>query len=281
MKRNSIKQLLMSSNYYVLNKKLIRSLGIETAFFLSALVEADEMLADDTGWFYQTSKALEDMTGLSNHKQSKCIEQLKDLGVLLQENRGLPCKRYFKIDYDKVDEILNTEILNTTVEENQKQDFKNFEVEFSKNLKTGFENSLNNKELNNKKLNKELIDDDDQKGQSTSSQQVEFKNKILELRNLAINSTGLSMVHVESLIKPYIYKEIDFDLFLKKIKASDFLMGKTKEKPTMFHFATKKGIDLVMADVYKNKSSSMNNDISGIDYGVDDETEKLYKSLGL
>lgn len=77
MERNSIKRLLMTSNYYVLNKTLVKNLGIETAFFLTTLVEADEMLADEEGWFYQMAPLLEEMTGLSNHKQSKCIEQQK------------------------------------------------------------------------------------------------------------------------------------------------------------------------------------------------------------
>lgn len=110
MEKNSIKQLLMTSNFYVLNKQLVKSLGIETAFFLTTLVEADETLADDEGWFYQTSKTLEEITGLSNHKQTKCIEQLISLGILLQENKGVPMKRYFKLNYDQILKFLNTRI---------------------------------------------------------------------------------------------------------------------------------------------------------------------------
>ena len=49
MEKSSIKQLLMASNFYILNKHLVKTLGIETAFFLTALVEADEILADKNG----------------------------------------------------------------------------------------------------------------------------------------------------------------------------------------------------------------------------------------
>ena len=70
MERNSIKHLLMSSNYFVLNKKLVKILGIETAFFLTSLAEADEMLADKDGWFYQTVPQMQEVTGLSEHKQN-------------------------------------------------------------------------------------------------------------------------------------------------------------------------------------------------------------------
>ncbi|MDO5788152.1 MAG: hypothetical protein Q4P79_01715 [Fusobacterium sp.] len=121
MERNSIKNLLMSSNYYALNKTLVKNLGIETAFFLTTLVEADETLADDDGWFYQTSKTLEEITGLSNHKQTKCIEQLISLDILVQENKGIPMKRYFKLNYDKI--LIS---LNTRIEKNSNQEFKKF-----------------------------------------------------------------------------------------------------------------------------------------------------------
>lgn len=151
MEKNSIKQLLMTSNFYVLNKQLVKSLGIETAFFLTALVEADETLADDEGWFYQTSKTLEEITGLSNHKQTKCIEQLISLGILLQENKGVPMKRYFKLNYDQI-----LKFLNTRIEKISNQELKKVESKSLKNLKTSFQKNSMNKEYSINNLDKEL-----------------------------------------------------------------------------------------------------------------------------
>lgn len=151
MEKNSIKQLLMTSNFYVLNKQLVKSLGIETAFFLTTLVEADETLADDEGWFYQTSKTLEEITGLSNHKQTKSIEQLISLGILLQENKGVPMKRYFKLNYDQI-----LKFLNTRIEKISNQELKKVESKSLKNLKTSFQKNSNNKEYNINNLDKEL-----------------------------------------------------------------------------------------------------------------------------
>ena len=108
MEKNSIKQLLMASNFYILNKHLVKTLGIETAFFLTALVEADEILADKNGWFYQTIPQIEKMTGLTKHKQTNCINELLILGILLQENKGMPMKRYFKLDYEKIAKLLSS-----------------------------------------------------------------------------------------------------------------------------------------------------------------------------
>lgn len=101
-----IKQLLMNSGYWVLNKKVVKELGIETAFLLSNFAEADTMMKDNNGWFYQTTETVEKMTGLNRYKQDKSIDELMELGILLKEVRGMPAKRYFKIDYQKVSDIV-------------------------------------------------------------------------------------------------------------------------------------------------------------------------------
>ena len=101
-----IKELLMSSGYWVLNKSIVKEFGIETAFLLSNLSEAESMMADQEGWFYQTSETLEELTGLSNHKQTLCINQLIEVGALYQQNKGMPRKRYFKIDYETIQRLV-------------------------------------------------------------------------------------------------------------------------------------------------------------------------------
>lgn len=206
MEKNSIKQLLMTSNFYVLNKQLVKSLGIETAFFLTTLVEADETLADDEGWFYQTSKTLEEITGLSNHKQTKSIEQLISLGILLQENKGVPMKRYFKLNYDQI-----LKFLNTRIEKISNQELKKVESKSLKNLKTSFQKNSNNKEYNINNLDKELniktttkLDnlnkiDQESKDSSTSSSSSPVENSsskekdtIYQIKS-ALQSHGISI----------------------------------------------------------------------------------------
>lgn len=178
MEDRTLKQLLMSSSYFVLNKQLVKRFGIETAFLLTTLIEASEYLSDDDGWFYKTGPALEEETGLSNHKQKNIIDELIKLGVLVQENKGMPMKRYFKIIFSKLEELafknINTEIektedtgvkkleskdlknLNPSIEENEKQGFKNFECKDSKNLNACIQKISNNIINNNNNLNKEI-----------------------------------------------------------------------------------------------------------------------------
>jgi hypothetical protein len=133
-----VKELLLSNNYWVLNKSVVSEFGVETAFILGVLAEAEKMLADEEGWFYQTSETIEELTGLSNHKQTSCFNVLKEKGILEQKNKGVPMKRYFKINFENIQKLL----------------FKNFKNCNSKNLKSSIQNFSNNKESSYKESNK-------------------------------------------------------------------------------------------------------------------------------
>lgn len=159
MEDRTLKQLLMSSSYFVLNKQIVKAIGIESGFLLTTLIEASDGLANEDGWFYKTAPSLEEETGLSNHKQSKIIEELTKLGILEQENKGMPMKRYFRINFQKIEELVfkkDLKNLKSSIEENEKQGFKNFESKDLKNSNACIEKISNNKELNNNNLNKEL-----------------------------------------------------------------------------------------------------------------------------
>lgn len=158
MEKSSIKQLLMASNFYILNKHLVKTLGIETAFFLTALVEADEILADKNGWFYQTIPQIEKMTGLTKHKQTNCINELLILGILLQENKGMPMKRYFKLDYEKIAKLLSSHKKDNSQEdrEGDSKEEKNQSAREEKNCHLGGKKIDTNKELYINNLDKKL-----------------------------------------------------------------------------------------------------------------------------
>ena len=160
MEDRTLKQLLMSSSYFVLNKQIVKTIGIEAGFLLTTLIEASDGLANDDGWFYKTAPSLEEETGLSNHKQSKIIEELTKLGILEQENKGMPMKRYFRINFQKIEELVfkiqDLKNSKPSIEENKKQGFKKFESKDLKNSNACIEKISNNKEYINNNLNKEL-----------------------------------------------------------------------------------------------------------------------------
>ena len=102
-----IKELMNSNNFWTLNKKLVASLGIEETFLMSVMSEAEKLLSDDEGWFYQTTDTLESFTGIKKDRQLRIIKNLISKGVLEKELRGLPRKRYFKFNYEAIRQLVD------------------------------------------------------------------------------------------------------------------------------------------------------------------------------
>ena len=155
MQERTFKQLLMSSNYYTLNKQIVKTLGIEPAFLLTILIEASDGLADDEGWFYQTIETLEELTGLSRHKQNKIIQDLIEAKILIQENRGTPCRRFFKISFQEIENLVfkKTETSLLKIDKLDCKKLTNYSV---KKSQTSLLKIDNNKEHNINNINKEL-----------------------------------------------------------------------------------------------------------------------------
>ena len=155
MLEKTFKQLLMSSNYYTLNKQIVKTLGIESAFLLTILIEASDGLADDEGWFYQTIEKIGELTGIGRHKQDKIIKDLIESKILEQKNKGVPCKRYFKINYEIIENLVFQK-QQTSLSQNDKLDCKKETNLFVKNSQTSLSQNDNNKEHNINNINKEL-----------------------------------------------------------------------------------------------------------------------------
>lgn len=141
MSQRLTKQLLLSSNYWVLNKEVVKLFGIETAFFLSNLAEAENLMSDKNGWFYQTTDTVEKITTLSRHKQNECIKRLEKANILEKNVRGMPARRFFRIDY---------KALSNLIVKNSQTRVKNF-------YNQDCEKSAGNKESSYKESNKESI----------------------------------------------------------------------------------------------------------------------------
>lgn len=149
---SSIKELLLSSNYWVVNKNILQQLGLEATFLLSAMAEADKMLSDENGWFYQTMETLEEITTLKRRKQDKAIELLIKQKILLQKNKGMPMKRFFKINYD----VLASKIAENSQPRKHKSDNQECVERTTKgvqNVQTKMCKTYNNKESTYKENN--------------------------------------------------------------------------------------------------------------------------------
>ena len=110
-----ILQLISTSNFITVNKDLIKELGLEEAILLGELASEYDYwnnkneIEDD--YFYSTIENIEEKTTLTAYKQRKCLEYLRFRGIIDIQIRGIPAKRYIKINEEKVIEIFNNKLL--------------------------------------------------------------------------------------------------------------------------------------------------------------------------
>ena len=158
MEDRTLKQLLMSSSYFVLNKQIVKSLGIESAFLLTILIEASDGLSDDEGWFYQTIEKIGELTGIGRHKQDKIIKDLIELKILEQKNKGVPCKRYFKINYSMIEDLVffNPQTRLSEIDNNKEYIINNLNKELNHKEHKSYEHEFADDDL--KKIKQWFVD---------------------------------------------------------------------------------------------------------------------------
>ena len=185
-----ILQLLASRNFITVNKTLIQTLGIEEAIMLGELAsEYDYWKSNgelEEGWFFSTVENVEENTTLTKYKQKKALDNLQKIGVLEVQRKGIPAKRYIKINEERVFEILsNKKSKNLT---SGSQEILLLEVKkFDRN------NNNNNNNNNNISLKKEIY-------KERNEEKCESENEINKDSNLPCteNSDTEKTVHVNS-----------------------------------------------------------------------------------
>lgn len=106
-----IAHLLAADGFIVTNKNLIRKLGLQEAALIGELCsefnywEARGELRD--GWFFSTVDNVERATGIKRTTQTTILNRLCGMGIVKVSKSGMPPKRYVKIQWDKLEEVLD------------------------------------------------------------------------------------------------------------------------------------------------------------------------------
>lgn len=112
-----MKQLLSSSAYLVVNKKLAKRVGIQAAILLADLIGKEQYFIDngmlDNGWFFNTSDNILKDTTLTRFQQNKAITLLKEIKFLDCKLKGIPATLHFKILEDNIYKYFKTSIKET------------------------------------------------------------------------------------------------------------------------------------------------------------------------
>lgn len=146
----NVLSLLANDNYIIVNKDIVKELGIIEAIILGEIASEytywnKRDMIDEEGYFYSTIENVKENTSLSQYQQSNALNALASRGLVSVKRKGVPAKRYIKLHEQAILNMLDNKILKnltTGCEEISSLDSKNFDINNNK------ENINNN---NNKK----------------------------------------------------------------------------------------------------------------------------------
>lgn len=93
--------------------------GITGALLLSQIVYWQNRMEGQ--WFYKTQADLEEETGLTRYEQEGARKKLVSCGVLEEAKRGIPAKLYFRVNQERLEELLVGENHHAGVGKNNNQ----------------------------------------------------------------------------------------------------------------------------------------------------------------
>jgi hypothetical protein len=102
--------LLSNNGYIIVNKALIKKLGLECAILIGELCSEysywEKQRKLENGFFYSTRENISNNTGLSSYHQRNAINKLVKKGIVLEKYEGIPLKRWYSLNLDRLYEIL-------------------------------------------------------------------------------------------------------------------------------------------------------------------------------
>lgn len=172
-KNRNILSILASDNYIVINRDLLKKYGINVTLMLCELASEynyfDKSGKLEDGMFYSTIDNISERTGLSKYQQAEALKALDEDGIVKSVIKGMPAKRYFKIDVEELTkQIANISL--SSCKEIRKQDGEKLET---KNNDIKLINKSNN--LKDKESKKE-------ESNNTQNQQVEISEELKQMQ---------------------------------------------------------------------------------------------------
>ena len=107
----SIINLLSNNGYIIVNKHLIKTIGLHEAIILGEMCSEYTYWSSvnrlEYGFFYSTRENIEKNTGLSPYQQRQAFKTLVDIGAIITKERGMPQKIWYSLNEEKIYELLS------------------------------------------------------------------------------------------------------------------------------------------------------------------------------
>ena len=123
-----MKHLLSSSAFLIVNKNLVKQIGLKPTIILADLISKEQYFETNhplvDGWFFNTEKNIQDDTTLSPHQQRKALQHLKELQIIETKRKGIPAKMHYKINTEVLVKFLNNKDYNNLITNNNNKEIK-------------------------------------------------------------------------------------------------------------------------------------------------------------
>ena len=177
--------LLSNTGYIIVNKEIIKKIGLHEAILLGELCseyiywkKKDETVNE---FFYSTRENIEENTGLSAYQQRTAISNLVKKDIIVMKSEGMPLKTWYFINENKLQELLFDNIEEDTENEMEKSSSKDV---IQQDVK-----KIDNKELNNfRTIYEEILQHDVKEVNINNNKNNNKENKIDGLFNFIINN---------------------------------------------------------------------------------------------
>lgn len=124
-------ELLAHDNYCVFNKCIARALkNLHAAVLLGELVNEykyfkSNNLLDEEGMFFSTVENIEQNISLNDYEQRKALQVLKDVGIVETKQKGLPARRFIKLNSSSILKLICASSLSAGEQDLQRLESNN------------------------------------------------------------------------------------------------------------------------------------------------------------
>lgn len=152
---NILMSLLSNSGYIIVNKEIIRKIGLHEAIILGELCSEycywEKANKLDNGYFFSTRENIAENTGLSAYQQREPFKKLVNIGIVKEKLKGMPQLKWYSLDMDNLYKLFNEKTdFTSRCEETKEQGSEKLNDKDLKNLIPSIEET---KQLDAKKLN--------------------------------------------------------------------------------------------------------------------------------
>lgn len=152
---NILMSLLSNSGYIIVNKEIIRKIGLHEAIILGELCSEycywEKANKLDNGYFFSTRENIAENTGLSAYQQREPFKKLVNIGIVKEKLKGMPQLKWYSLDMDNLYKLFNEKTdFTSRCEETKEQGSEKLNDNDLKNLIPSIQET---KQLDIKKLN--------------------------------------------------------------------------------------------------------------------------------